>query len=356
MTGAGQHILFQHQIALAQLLLLMRIAQGVQHRILVPHTGNSIGQQAPALPMIPLLHGFKGHRGLEIAKGRKLPGIAAAAAQEIALGGKFAHFFTGRTLEQHRGKTLCQTALAVSHGLVLLALMGIFIDIPFDEGLYLFFGHCLQLFRAVSTHDAAVHFAPANALAPTGCGEIRALQAVSQQPAATHFRHSAGGRHHGAGFSVPSGLTLGKKTHILAFLQLPQDGHGGITAADTLAPGNGLTSILNDLGQQTHPEQMLAGHEMKPPSREAQGHQNGVKIGHMIADDQGGHFFLIPVAAEGKEPLGRLAHQMPQEAVQPLTSVFLHTKILAFLYPIYSRWVGLSKMARTTLAQQFLKA
>ena len=76
-------------------------------------------------------------------------------------------------------------------------------------------------------------------------------------------------------------------------------------------PSNKLKQIGQHLADQTHTEQMLAGHKMNSASGKAQRHQNGIIIGHMVADDQRRHIFPVRIMLKSKDPLKGFPHQMP---------------------------------------------
>ena len=214
------------------------------------------------LPCIPIGQIFKGSVVCKCAEGRHIRMQTAAAGKPVLAALQCTKTATLGANKQHRLHFFRTAVALVNHRGLLLALPGIFINIPADDLIDLLCAQRFQLFRGVNTGDAALHFTTTNTLAPARCRQIATLQAVGNQAAATHFHQPSGGCHNIGRAAIPAGLAFGKNDHRSAVPQFPQAGHSGIGTTDALTAGNGIESISQKLAEQALAEHMLTGHKV----------------------------------------------------------------------------------------------
>ena len=182
-------------------------------------------------------------------------------------------------------QTFGTAATAVGLGIFQLTGTGVLIEVLADDLIDLINGHGLQLFPGVHMHRRTMKRATGSAvITPAGADEVTAGDLKGDEAAACGLDHLGGGGQNGAGHAVPGTDALGKDRNRSAGADLAQDLNDGGGGHSALVADDGMQDKFKQLVSKAPTGDMLTGDKVHLLG-EADAHQQGVVIRHMVGQD-----------------------------------------------------------------------
>ena len=212
---------------------------------------------------------------------------------------------------------LSQGLALEGHGLFGLGLVSVFVQVPLEERQYLPLAHLLERLRRIDPHGRAGHAPLAPMGAPARRGQIPAREPIGDEGALRQLHQLGGGGGDGQGLPGEGAAALGEHAHVPPLPEGAQNLQRRFRVGGALHPLDDGGVAGDDLRQEPHAHHVLPGHVVHVLG-EAQAHQDGIEVRHVVAQNEAGPLRLRPgLRRIVQQPFHQPPRRFEQRPVRP---------------------------------------